>query len=93
MLIFLLCGHPSSLLDSSGLLREAQKPSLAYTIWELGNYGKDPVVEDNVHYVLNGGSLVQRISWAYGAAFDSIRRDYVNLVVRNYGLPHIVFDG
>ena len=88
-----LCGHPSALFDSSGLLREAQKPALAHAIWELGGCGVSQFTAENVHYVLDGGSLVQRISWAYGAKFDSICEDYVNLIVRNYGHPHIVFDG
>ena len=88
-----LCGHPSSLFDTSGLLREANKPSLAKAIWEHGICGVDQVTQDNVQYVLDGGSLIHRISWVYGAKFDSICENYVNLVVRNYGLPHIVFDG
>ena len=62
-----LCGHLSSLFDSSGLIRQANKPSLANAIWELGNCGTDQVKEDDVHYVLDGGSLVHRIPLAYGA--------------------------
>ena len=88
-----LCGHPSSLFDTSGLLREANKPLLANAIWEHGICGVDQVTQDNVQYVLDGGSLIHRIPWVYGAKFDSICENYVNLVVRNYGLPHIVFDG
>ena len=59
----------------------------------LGNCGTDQVKEGDVHYVLDVGSLVHRIPWAYGAKLDSICEDYVNLVIRNYGLPYIVFDG
>ena len=88
-----LCSHPSSLFDTSGLLRAANKPSLSNAIWQLGTCGVDEIAQENVNYVLDGGSLIHRIPWAYGAKFDSICEDYVNLVVRNYGLPHIVFDG
>ena len=88
-----LCEHPSSLFDTSGLLREANKPSLAKAIWEHGICGVDQVTQDNVQYILDGGSLIHRISWVYGAKFDSICENYMNLVVRNYGQPHIVFDG
>ena len=88
-----LCGHPSSLFDTSGPLREANKPSLTKAVWGHGICGVDQVTQDNVQYVLDGGSLIHRISWVHGAKFDSICENYVNLVVRNYGQPHIVFDG
>ena len=88
-----LYGQPSSLFDTSGLLREANKPSLAKAIWEHGICGVDQVTQDNVQYVLDSGSLIHRISWVYGAKFEFICENCVNLVVRNYGQPHIVFDG
>ena len=56
-----LCGNPSSLFDSSGLLRVAQKPALANAIWELGQCGADSLLKEEVQYVLDGGSLVHRI--------------------------------
>ena len=39
------------------------------------------------------GRRYTEYQWVYGAKFDSICENYVNLVVRNYGQPHIVFDG
>ena len=42
-----MCGHPSSLFDASGLLREAQKPQLANTIAEQGDC--DVTAEEHNH--------------------------------------------
>ena len=88
-----LSGHPSSLFDSSGLLREAQKPALATAIWELGECGATEIPLNNICYVLDGGSLVQRLPWRYGSTFHDICNQYVVLVQSNYGRAHIVFDG
>ena len=87
-----LSANPSSLFDSSGLLREAQKPLLANAIWELGKCGVDEISE-NVVFVLDGGSLLHRIPWAYGATFGEICLQYAALVEKKYGPAHVVFDG
>ena len=64
-----MCGHPSSLFDASGLLREAQKPQLANAIAEQAycdvNSTSDVVVgEDSdllvllCHYQNNSGNNI-----------------------------------
>ena len=83
---------PSSLLDSSGLLREAQKPKLAAAIWEKGDCSGDDTMP-NVKFVLDGGSIFQRLPWTHGSTFGQICSDYVSLIEANYGTPCIVFDG
>ncbi|XP_045199496.1 uncharacterized protein LOC123553863 [Mercenaria mercenaria] len=88
-----LCGNPSSLFDSAGLLREPQKPLLAKAIWDHSKCGTDIISDETVHYVLDGGSLIQRIPWSCGSSFDSICSRYTDYVERSYGKAHVVFDG
>ncbi|WAR13479.1 hypothetical protein MAR_027659 [Mya arenaria] len=66
-----LSAVPAALFDSSVLMREAQKPSLANAIWELGVCGGEKPTE-NVTYVLDGGSLLHRIPWKHGDTFQEI---------------------
>ena len=44
-------------------------------------------------YVLDGGSLVNRIPWQRGTTYNDICRQYTNYVTRRYGHTIIVFDG
>ena len=87
-----LSSRPSALFDSSGLLREAQKPALAAAIWEQGDCSGEEILPDT-KFVLDGGSLLQRLPWSHGSTFGQICTDYGCLVESNYGAPHIVFDG
>jgi hypothetical protein len=54
-------GRPSSLFDSGGLLMETEKPNLMNSIWGLGNCGPNEKIGEHVKYILDGGSLIQRI--------------------------------
>ncbi len=58
-----LCSYPSSLL-----LRKADKPALADAIWNLSK-PHDPaeVSANGIQYVLDGGTLLQRIPWPRGS--------------------------
>ena len=88
-----LSSQPSSLFDSSGLLREAQKPSLAAAIREHGDCIESDILPGNVKYVLDGGTLLQRMPWTHGSSFSQICADYACLIKCNFGSPYIVFDG
>ncbi|WAR13570.1 hypothetical protein MAR_027750 [Mya arenaria] len=87
-----LSAVPAALFDSSGLMREAQKPSLANAIWELGVCGGE-ILTENVMYVLDGGSLLHRIPWKHGDTFQEICQSYIRLVHKHYGCANIIFDG
>ena len=53
-----LSGYPSSLFDTSGLLREANKPILADSIWTAGRGAEMPTQDyedDVICHVLDGG--------------------------------------
>ena len=74
-------------------MMEAEKPSLANTIWQMRKCGEEEGIGENVKYVLDGGSLVQRIPWKCGASFDNICENYTDFVDKHYGKAHVVFDG
>ena len=50
---------------------------------------------DEVHFVLDGGSLVQRLQypWKRGCTFETIIQAYVKFVKEKYPRAVIVFDG
>lgn len=87
-----LCSYPPALFDSTLLLRQPQKPVLADAIWTL--LTKDaPGITGQVHYVLDGGALVQRIPWARGSTYKGICTQYTEYVTKKYGQAKVVFDG
>ncbi len=92
---FELCSYPPALFSGLQFLREANKPILANAIWSLlpdqeisGLAGHEAV-----QYVLDGGALLQRITWAKGATFNEICSVYTEYVTRKYGNAIVVFDG
>ena len=55
-----MCSYLSALLESPGVMRTPNKSILAETIWNLVEVGSN--MPDNVPYVLDGGSLLHRLS-------------------------------
>ena len=89
-----LCSIPSSLFEPSGLFREADKPSLANAIWNLGDCSmEETIFDESTQHVLDGGSLIQRIPWTYGASFSSICNLYAEFISSRYTNVTVVFDG
>lgn len=75
-----LCSPPSSLFETNGLLREANKPSLADAVWKFAQ-GTDMSAhqdDDGMCYVIDGGSLLQRLPWSRNVTFGSICQRYVD---------------
>ena len=87
-----LCSYPPALFDSSLLLREPQKPVLANAIWDSLTQDS-PGISGEVQFVLDGGSLLQRIPWTRGATYKEICTVYTDYVVKKYGEAIVVFDG
>ena len=63
-----MCSYPPALFDTSLMLRESQKSVLANAIWNL--LPQD--IPGEVKFVLDGGSLLQRIPWMQGATYKDI---------------------
>ena len=66
-----LCSYPPALFDSSLLLREPQKSVLANSIWNCLTQ-ECPEIPEDVEFVLDGGSLLQRIPWQHGMTYREI---------------------
>ena len=87
-----LCSYPPALFDSTLLLQEPQKPVLANAIWDLLKPDTTEIA-DEVQYVLDGGTLLQRIPWAKGATYKEICSHYTEYVSKKYGKAVVIFDG
>ena len=87
-----LCTVPSPLFERSGLMRRADKPTVAKS---LQNMVDDANLElsHNVEYVLDGGALMQRFPWKRGMTYLAICDLYVDYVKSNYKNPVVVFGG
>ena len=87
-----LCSYPSSLFDSS-LILKPQKPALADAICaKLCSDATGPKGE--VQYVLDGGSLLSRIPWPRGfPEYREICDVYCQYVTGKYGAAVTIFDG
>ena len=66
---------PKALAETPELLHEAQKSTLADTLWTTANPNAASI-PDNVRYVLDGGALLHRIPWSRGASYESILETY-----------------
>ena len=55
-------------------MREPQKSALAQAMWSHGDCSLDENYEkeENIDYVIDGGSLLQRIPWEKGSMFGTI---------------------
>ena len=90
-----LCTFPACIIDNDGLLREANKPQLADTIWkDIGGSMHHFQIPDDVRYILNGGALLFKVFWRKGVSYNDICTLYINYVIKHYGGGTIVvFDG
>ena len=82
---------PKALAETPELLHEAQKSTLADTIWSAVN--QNAVSIPDVRFVLDGGALLHRIPWSQGASYESILETYSKYVATNFGKAVVVFDG
>ena len=55
-------------------MREPQKSALAQAFWSHGDCSLDENYEkgENIDYVIDGGSLLQRIPWEKASTFGTI---------------------
>ena len=71
------------------MFRPADKTALANAIWSLDNCSIQEQISDSVKYVIDGGSLLQRLHWTFGG----ICKNYVEHVKRKYCSASVVSDG
>jgi len=67
-----LSSYPTSLYKSNCVLLVAQKHTLAEALMvEQGNT-IPPVIDENIHYILDGGALIHRLPWKVGQTYNDI---------------------
>ena len=65
---------------------------MADALWKLIG-DENEALPSTVHYVLDGGALLQRIPWSRGETFEAIFERYVSYVTKHYGQATVIFDG
>ncbi|CAG2240639.1 unnamed protein product [Mytilus edulis] len=90
---FELSSTPAALFEPSGLMRQAQKATLGDALWNIGDCAVNRKLDSELHYVIDGGSLIQRLPWNKGSTFGEICQQYVDYIKRRYDHAVIVFDG
>ena len=92
-----LSTFPTALFEAKEILRKADKPQLANAVAEYSIKQSSKSVHDYIpptdHYVLDGGSLLHRLSWKRGDRHGAIAKSYADFTIRHYGKATIVFDG
>lgn len=95
LFMYELSSLPSALFESNGLPRVPQKSSLADAIWALGDCRLSDEEEQSdaqTCYVVDGGSLLQKIPWQKNKTFGDICQQYHNYL-KKYTNVTVVFDG
>ena len=89
-----LSAFPPALFEENDILRQADKPQLAHAI---SDFASDAMLDSEPRtdsFVLDGGSLLQRLQWMHGETYGEIVRKYSNFILQQYGeRATIVFDG
>lgn len=85
-----LCTYPPALFESRHMPLEANKATLAEAMWSSTNSGEPT---GKVQYVVDGGSVLHRVSWSKGCTWEDILHLYTNYVTKRYDKAIVVFDG
>lgn len=89
-----LSPFPPALFETTHVFRKADKPQLAHALSEHTGDAIMDSVPTTESYVLDGGSLIHRLTWRNGETYSAIVQLYADFTVRHYGsTATIVFDG
>ena len=92
MFSYELCMYSTSLFDSPGVPRLANKAALADSLLNHIQIPAQRSISNPLH-VLDGGFLLHRILWSLDVSFQEICDDYKRYVCSKYGKCMVVFDG
>ena len=88
--------YAPSLFEAENVLCKPDKAQLLEAIRDYLSSSKAPKLEaipKTDHFVLDGGSLQQRLRWKEGSTYRSIAEMYVSFTVDNYCKATVVSDG
>ena len=60
---------------------------------EIERIRKKTEHKEPVQFVLDGGSLLHKLTWPKGLTFDEISNLYTDYVQSQFGRPVVIFDG
>ena len=96
VLTYELSPYPPALFETRNILRKADKPQLAQAIRDHAADLSSEAVMNSIPetdcYILDGGSLLHRLSWMKGDSYGAIAESYADFTVRHYGQATVVFD-
>ena len=86
------------MFDKEGLMNEADKLKRMHALADRPNMHAAILTEkpQGTRYVIDGGSLLQRIPWVVRMTFGTIFDSYINYLLKHYGSKDnitVVFDG
>lgn len=93
-----LCSYPPALFEAKHVFLKADKPQLADALRDFViKSSSNAVITDSIpeteHFVLDGGSLLHRLSWKKGITYGEIAEEYASFTISKYGVATVVFDG
>ena len=93
IMVYEISPFPPALFETNNLFRKANKPQLAHVISECANGGILDIMPETECYVLDGGSLLHRVSWKRGETYGTIAKSYADFTIKHYATPTVIFDG
>ncbi len=83
-----LSPFPPALFEAKNVFQKADKPQLYHAIINYSTEVSSEAIIDIASrtecYVLDGGSLLHRLSWNLGEMYGTIALSYVNFTLRHY---------
>ena len=89
-----LSAYPIAIFMTTTMLRQADKPPLATSIYNKVKHQFIELFEESAQhqYVLDGGSLLHIVQWKQSSSYTQISESCANFVLKHYGNAMVVFD-
>ena len=82
---YVVCSYTPALFEFPQLLSQANKASLADAMWDIVKESQpESAPKLDVHCIVDGGALLQRLPWRRGYLFETICQMYVDYVMCKY---------
>ena len=93
LLQYELCSFPPSLFDLKLLMSSGDKSELQKGVIKSVPQCAIEEHPPDVVFILDGGTLLQRLPWPKGATYGELCHSYIHYVQRHYKKVLVVFDG
>jgi len=84
-----LCSYPPALFEAKHVFLKADEPQLADALRDFVSKSFSNAVimysiPESEHFVLDGGSLLRRLSWKEGITYGEIAEEYASFTISKY---------